>query len=164
MYCFRAEHNKWTWTNNILLNRRSVSGTNRWCRRYFSAVTALLWPRRKLNVHFKNKQINNIENVLKMITFGIDYQISHFSTGFIFDPIGQLKSSANAGILLTVPITRNFSAVCSLVRFSNSCISGRLAVHQKFALDIQNICFGVYFSPGKPFSTPYSCTHFKYAR
>lgn len=40
------------------------------------------------------------------------YQTSHFSLGFIFEPSGQLNSSANSGRFDKEPMTRKFGGEC----------------------------------------------------
>ena len=45
----------------------------------------------------------------------VDYQTSHFLTGFIGEPTGQLKSLANSCLLLSGPSTRNWAGECSSV-------------------------------------------------
>lgn len=42
-----------------------------------------------------------------------NYQTSHFFTGFIIDPSGQLKSFAKSRILLSGPSTRNCAGECT---------------------------------------------------
>lgn len=44
---------------------------------------------------------------LMLLSAIVDYQTSHFFTGFIVDPSGHWKSLANSGRLLRGPSTRN---------------------------------------------------------
>ena len=67
------------------------------------------------------------------------YQTSHFLTGFISEPSGQLKSAANSRLLLNGPFTRKRPGEWApvLMRFSSAL--SRYLEHQVLAAEIQNI-------------------------
>ena len=67
------------------------------------------------------------------------YQTSHLSTGFIFEPRGQLKSSANSLLLLKGPFTLNIPGECAPVLILFSRALSLYLEHQVLAADIQNI-------------------------
>lgn len=52
---------------------------------------------------------------LMLLSAIVDYQTSHFCTGFIVDPSGHWKSLANSGRLLRGPNTRNWAGECTPV-------------------------------------------------
>ena len=66
------------------------------------------------------------------------YHTSHFFTGFIGDPIGQLKSFENSSELENGPFTRNIPGECAPVRILISRLFGRYFEHQVFAAPTQN--------------------------
>merc|ERR1712051_402402 len=85
------------------------------------------------------------------------------SRGFIFDPIGQLKSFANPAMLEKAPCTLNWSGEWVPVTTDSLIPSSRDLEHQTFAALIQNICWGEKSSPGSLSSSPWLMTQSLYA-
>lgn len=89
------------------------------------------------------------------------YHTVHFFTGFIGEPILQLKSFENSFELLIEPITLYLSIAWTPFKIRNRMYSCRSIEHHVCAAEIQNICSGEYMcSPGSRGSGPLFFIHF----
>lgn len=100
-----------------------------------------LWSYMKLYIQYTLLQI-----LLK------PHQASHFSWGFIYVSVRQLKSSANSSKFLKAPITRYFPGDLQLLAMLMLRASVEYLEQSRIAEDIQKSCFGVQSNPGRIFS------------